>query len=88
MNYTASSGARRVAVVTGREARAGRRTSSAIVGTCFQNNQDQQNYFLGIVDTRSQAAHRRNATALVREQGPSTQLASGQSRALEYNVAF
>ncbi len=70
------------------EARAGRRNSSAIAGNFFRNRKDQQNYFLVIVDTRSQAAHRRNATALVREQDPSTPAASGQSRALEYNVAF
>jgi hypothetical protein len=54
----------------------------------FRTSQDQQNSFLEIVDTRSQAAHRRDATALVREQDHSTQPASGQSRALEYHVAF
>jgi hypothetical protein len=62
--------------------------SSAIRGTYFWNYQDQQNSFLEIVDTQSQAAHRGNATALVRGQDPSTQAASGLSRALEYNVAF
>ena len=39
-----------------------RRSEEFVSGT----NQDQQNYFLEIVDTRSQAAHRRNATALSR----------------------
>ena len=48
------------------EARAGRRNFPAIGRICFRNHQDQQNYFLEIVDTRSQAAHRRNATALSR----------------------
>src|SRR6266851_5800101 len=59
------------------EARAGRRNSPTVIGTCFRNRQDQQNSFLEIVDTRSQAAHRRNATALVREeQDPSTRAAA------------
>src|SRR6266487_926435 len=51
-------------------AAAARRRSEELVS---RNRQDQQNDFLEIVDTRPPAAHRRDATAPVREeQDPST----------------
>jgi hypothetical protein len=52
-------------------------------------SKDQQNYFLEIVDTLLPAAHRRDATALVREDDLlQRKAASGLSRVLEYNVVF